>query len=241
MWPGWESIEQDSRTELYAERERQEWQFADLILAPSQFVLDGLIQSGVPREKCRIVPYGIDIGKFSSQQTEKRTNGRLKVLFIGTIGLRKGIQYLLQAAGKLADAIELRAVGPIMCNREKLSTATPTNTEYTGQVPHSEILKHYKWADVFCLPSLNEGSAGVTYQALAAGLPVICTPNTGSVVRDGVDGYIVPIRDSDTIAEILGLLARERSLLSEMACNARQRAKEYDWFHYGERLIEAVL
>jgi glycosyltransferase involved in cell wall biosynthesis len=78
-------------------------------------------------------------------------------------------------------------------------------------VTRQEVRRHYQWADVFVFPSLCEGSAMVTYEALAAGLPVITTPNAGSVVRDGVDGFIVPIRDAEAIAAKLDLLARDPS------------------------------
>ena len=164
----------------------------------------------------------------------------MKVLFVGRVQLMKGVQYLLRAARKLGDFIEVRVVGSISCNVEKLMAAKPANVEIIGPVPHVDVFQHFRWADVFCLPSLCEGSATVTYEALASGLPVICTPNTGSVVRNGVDGFIVPIRDSDAIAEKLELLARDRGLLAEMSHNARERAREYDWPHYGKHLVGAI-
>ena len=95
--------------------------------------------------------------------------------------------------------------------------------------------------DVFLLPSICEGSATVIYEALAAGLPVICTPNAGSVVRDGVDGFIVPIRDPDAIMEKLEQLATNAQLLAQMSENARRRAGEYSIDAYGERLKEVLL
>lgn len=78
--------------------------------------------------------------------------------------------------------------------------------ELVGAVPRQEIAKQYAWADVFVLPSICEGSATVCYEALASGLPVITTPNSGSVVRDGLDGFIVPIRNSEAIREKLARL-----------------------------------
>ena len=100
--------------------------------------------------------------------------------------------------------------------------------------------EHYSWADVFLLPSLCEGSATVIYEALAHGLPVICTPNTGSVVRDGMDGFIVPIRDAATTAARLEQLAGDRELRTWMGANARQRASEFTVAAYGRRLLAAL-
>jgi len=98
----------------------------------------------------------------------------------------------------------------------------------------------YAWADVFLLPTLCEGSATVCYEALAAGLPVITTPNAGSVVRDGLDGFVVPIRDPEAIAEKLEILARDRELLWWMSNKARERAREFTVEKYGERLIATL-
>ena len=76
-------------------------------------------------------------------------------------------------------------------------------------VPRSEVIRHYEWADIFLLPSLCEGSATSTYEALTAGLPVVCTPNCGSVVRHGTEGYLVPIRDPGAISDRLEALATD--------------------------------
>jgi glycosyltransferase involved in cell wall biosynthesis len=80
----------------------------------------------------------------------------------------------------------------------------------------------------------------VTYEALAAGLPVITTPNAGSVVRDGVEGFIVPIRNPESLAEKIDLLARNPELLAQMSQKARERAQEFSWAKYGERLVDCI-
>jgi glycosyltransferase involved in cell wall biosynthesis len=61
----------------------------------------------------------------------------------------------------------------------------------------------FQWADVFVLPSIVEGSATVTYEALMSGVPVICTPNTGSIVEDGVNGVIIPTRSANALTEAI--------------------------------------
>jgi len=111
--------------------------------------------------------------------------------------------------------------------------------QLTGAIPRDEVAAQYDWADVFLLPSLCEGSATSTYEAMFQGLPVICTPQTGSVVRDGVDGFIVPARDGAAIAEKLSLLTDQPGLLAELSENARQRSADFTLEKYGERLIAA--
>jgi glycosyltransferase involved in cell wall biosynthesis len=100
---------------------------------------------------------------------------------------------------------------------------------------------HYQWADLFLLPSVCEGSATVCYEALANGLPVICTPNTGAIVRDGVDGYVVPIRSVEPIVEAIRDLVSTPERYRSMSEQANQRAEEEGSLGaYAERLTEAV-
>jgi glycosyltransferase involved in cell wall biosynthesis len=112
--------------------------------------------------------------------------------------------------------------------------------ELTGPVPRSEIPVHFRWADVFLLPSICEGSATATYEALAHGLPIVCTPNTGSVVKDGVEGFVIPIRN------VAGLVARlqqfndDLEILKRMAASASRRASEFTLPAYGRRLLDAL-
>jgi len=96
----------------------------------------------------------------------------------------------------------------------------------------------YQQADVFAFPTIEEGSALVTYEALACGLPVITTPNAGSVVRDRVEGSIVPIRDVDVLAAALERLRTDEQLRQEMGQAARKRAKEFTWQGYGDTLAQ---
>jgi glycosyltransferase involved in cell wall biosynthesis len=112
--------------------------------------------------------------------------------------------------------------------------------ELIGRVPRNEVRQHFEWADVFLLPSVCEGSATVSYEALAYGLPVICTPNTGSVVRDGVDGFIIPMRDVDAIQDRLERLASDIDLRVYMSAKARERAEEFTLAAYGRRLVSAL-
>jgi glycosyltransferase involved in cell wall biosynthesis len=155
------------------------------------------------------------------------------------VGLRKGSPYVAEAARRMAGRAVFRMVGS--CNLPQPVRSTLGDlVELTGPVPRLEILDHYAWADVFLLPSICEGSATVVYEALAAGLPVVTTANTGSVVRDGTDGFVVPIRDADAIVEALTGLHENRGRLAEMSRQARVRAKDFDLSAYGRRLRQAL-
>ena len=184
--------------------------------------------------------YGIDCSLFVRKRNHN-SDQSLRVLFVGSVRLQKGIQYLLKAVALLKTTVKLRVVGPVVCNTMALKEASGENVEILGAVPHHEISKQYNWADVFCLPSLAEGSAMVTYEALASGLPVICTPNTGSVVCDSINGYIVPTRDSNALASTLTELVHNRHLLRELKENARNSAQEFSLPKYSTELTESIL
>jgi glycosyltransferase involved in cell wall biosynthesis len=142
----------------------------------------------------------------------------------------------MEAARRLNGRVVCRMVGPVGVS-EAAAGELRRHVQVMGPVPRAEIVDQYAWADVFLLPSICEGSATVTYEALACGLPVVCTPNAGSVVRDGVDGFIVPVRDSKAIAERLEEVAARPELLERMSQQALDRAKGFTLARYRDRLI----
>jgi glycosyltransferase involved in cell wall biosynthesis len=234
-FPAWEQrCEVNRLAGAYAGREEAEWQLADLILCGSCYVRDGIAECGGPVDRCVIVPYGVDASFRLPPRADH--GGPLRVLFVGAVGLRKGAPYVLAAAKVLRGKAIIRMVGGIDASAEA-ARLLEGGVELTGPVPRSAMLPHFAWADVFLLPSLCEGSATVVYEALAASLPVVCTPNTGSVVRDGIDGIIVPVRDSAAIVEALTLLADNLELRLHMAESAAQRAAAFDLDAYGRRLV----
>lgn len=230
---------QNMYTNEYAAREKQEWEQSDVIFCGSNFVRSEIKRNGGPVERCVVVPYGVNL-EVGSTETRGTSKSKLRVLTVGTVGLRKGAPYILQAARKCASIASFRMVGGIEV-RDTMRSRLAEHIDLTGRVPRTKVQKHYQWADVFLLPSICEGSATVTYEAMAAGLPVICTPNTGSIVRDGKEGFIVPIRDSDAIAEKINELSSNRDLLEHLSRRARVRYKESGSLRsYRERLVNTI-
>jgi glycosyltransferase involved in cell wall biosynthesis len=238
-FPGWEPpLPSGPEVEVLVAREREEWALSDTILCGSEFVSDGIGLCGGPRARAAVIPYGVD-GRFSRTEPRRPGAGPLRVLTVGEVGLRKGSPDILEAARRLGGDVQFRMVGPIGLTApavRKFSEVIPLR----GPVARAEMRGEYHWADVFLLPSICEGSATVVYEALAAGLPIVCTPNTGTVVRDGVEGYIVPIRDPAAIAEKLSYLKSHPAIMREMSANALVRASEYTLDDYRRRLL-AVL
>jgi glycosyltransferase involved in cell wall biosynthesis len=158
------------------------------------------------------------------------------VLFVGQVSRRKGIRYLLDAFDelRLPDA-ELVLVGGVEHPRMLETCAGPLI--HIPHVQYGEVHSLFQQADVFVYPSLHEGSALAIYEALASGLPVVTTFNSGSVVRDGIDGYVVPVRDTKAIKEKLSLLYSNPNLRRDMGRNARERAEEFTWDAYQRRMV----
>ncbi len=209
---------------------------ADWILSPSDYVRGTLLEMGAAPERIVAMPYGVDAARFTPPPG--REPGRLRLLYVGGISQRKGVKYLLEAMRRLRlkDA-ELVLVGSIVGSGRGLAPYRELFT-HMPYLPHDELIRQYRAADIFVFPSLHEGSSLAVFEALACGLPVITTPNAGSVVRDGVEGYILPIRDLDGLIERIERLYRDRPLRLAMGERARARALEFTWEHYHRRLAE---
>lgn len=235
-FPEWEAAAQAGLMTDYCDRESAEWAAADLIVCASDFVRDGIVACGGSAAKCVVVPYGIE--RVAASARPARRPGPLRVLTVGAVGLRKGSPYVLEAARRLAGRVEFRMVGAVdvLPGAER---ELRRHVELVGVVPRSQIQSQYDWADVFLLPSLCEGSATVTYEALFQGLPVICTRETGSVIQDKVDGFLIPARDPSAIAERLEHLASCDDLLSRMSRNARTSSASCTLANYGRNLVAA--
>ena len=131
-------------------------------------------------------------------------------LFAGGISQRKGIKYLLEAWRRIRrPGWRLQLLGPLPRDLGPLRPYLD-EVEPLGRVAHSEMPARMAAADVFVFPSLFEGSAVVTYEAMACGLPSVVTPEAGSVVRDGVEGFVVAPRDVEALAARLERLGRIR-------------------------------
>ena len=208
---------------------------ADYITVPSPFVRDSMIAAGVPERKLIEIPFGVDLQRFAP--ADQKDAHPFRAVFAGTVSIRKGVPDLLEAWRRLAwrDA-ELVLVGAVAPDFAAIR-AQWANLPGVRFVPHTpELARVIQQCDVFVFPSIEEGSALVTYEAMAAGIPVITTPNAGSVARDGEDGFIVPIRDVDALCERLERLRRDDALRTRMGRAARACIQDFTWKHYQERL-----
>ncbi|MBI3516403.1 MAG: glycosyltransferase family 4 protein [Proteobacteria bacterium] len=208
---------------------------ADCVLAPSDYVRRTLIEQGVAPERIALVPFGVRVERFKPPD-EPRRDGVFRLLYVGQISQRKGVKYLLEAVRRLAlPDLELVLVGGVVGSGAGLAPYAGL-FRHVPNVPHAEVQRLFQSADLFVYPSLHEGSALAIFEAMASGLPVITTEHAGSMVRDGVDGYLVPLRDPDAIERRILELHDDPARRHAMAASARQRAEQFTWGHYRERL-----
>jgi glycosyltransferase involved in cell wall biosynthesis len=240
-WPRWQKNPPSYwSNNLMAATESQEWELADIILAPSPYVRNTLINAGVDEQKVVLLPYGISLKNFKSQEPTFNSSRPLRILFVGTVNLRKGVPYLLKALQSLKSrTAEARLVGKIEIESERLRPYMDQAT-FLGHVSRQDVLNQYAWADVLVMPSVSEGSATVTYEALASGLPLIATWNSGAWVKDGYNGFMIPVRDSQALAERLQRFCQNPNLIHEMSRGAAASAVHFSWATYERRLLQVV-
>jgi alpha-maltose-1-phosphate synthase len=221
------------------QRRLRDLERADGILVPSEHIAQTLVRHGTARQRIRVVPYAADCRRFHPDPA-KRHDATCTFLFAGGITQRKGIKYLLEAWRRVRrPGWRLQLLGALPRDPGPLRGYLG-EVEVLGQVAHAEVPERMAAADVFVFPSLFEGSAVVTYEALACGLPSVVTPNAGSVVRDGKEGLLVPAGDVEHLAEAMERIGNDPSLRAAMGLAARRRAEEFDWLHYHSALNDAV-
>lgn len=237
-WQGWEGLP-GLIPEAFWEKCRREWEVATLVLVNSNWSRKALLREGVADEKVIVVPLAYEPDTCTERKNINRT-GPLRILWLGTVNLRKGIPYLFEAARQVTDRkIEVTIAGPVHIAEEAVKTA-PANMQFIGRVTLDRINEVYDHADVFALPTVSDGFALTQLEAMARGLPVIVTPNCGEVVTDGIDGFIVPARDGQALAQAIVRLDEDRSLLESMSRAALEKSRTFTIDRYGASVEEAV-
>jgi starch synthase len=224
----------------YRERLEQEPHAADVCIAASGFTQRSLEEVGIPPERIQLLPLAADVEQF--QFSERRTDGPLKVLFVGGIGQRKGIKYLLESVRQLHSAqIELSLLGPAPADDRPLKAYANWYT-YLGRTDQKGVVRQMQQADVLVLPSVFEGFGLVIVEAMATGLPVITTTHScgPEVIREGVDGFVLAPDDVQGLAEKLAWCAEHRGELVSMGAQAYNQAQQFSWDAHRQRLASLL-
>jgi len=218
-----------------------EYEESHAITVPSQFARRSFLDHGIDPERVFVCPYGVDLSEF---RPAVKQDEMFRVIYVGQITVRKGIGYLLQAVKMLGKGhkVELWLVGEIDPRIRPLLDQYAGIFEYKGVCPRRDLWQLYSQSSVLVLASVEEGLALVQAQAMACGIPVIATTNTGAedLFTDGVEGFIVPIRSSEAIRDKLQWMMDNKDLRDQMAAAATERVKGMGgWDRYGES-VESV-
>ncbi|MEM4268206.1 MAG: glycosyltransferase family 4 protein [Candidatus Woesearchaeota archaeon] len=220
-------------------QEIADYNSCDLILVPSHFVKKTFVANGIEESKIIVVPFGVDTDIFKRKRKRDKV---FRIVWCGTICIRKGIHYLLRAFHELAiPNSELLLIGGISEEMKSfVERYKAQNIIYKGPVAQKSLPELYSQGSIFVHPSLEEGLSLVQLEAMACGLPIICTTNTGGdeIIKDGVEGFIIPIRDVGALKKKINYLYENPIKLKEMSNAAVRRANKYTWKHYGDNLIK---
>ncbi|HJQ70387.1 MAG TPA: glycosyltransferase family 4 protein [Blastocatellia bacterium] len=222
-------------------RKDEELRLADTVIVPCAWALDSLRFSDVGGAKPAIkIPYGTPSDEVASRTA--RPDGPFTVLFAGQVGLRKGVPHLIEAWERLRlkDA-RLLFAGSLSLPKEYLREKAGS-FEYLGALPRAELFERMRQADLFAFPSLAEGFGLVIGEAMACGVPVLTTTNTGGpeLITDGREGWCVAAHSTDTLAERLEWAYQNRDRLFEMGNLARLRAEQWTWKDYRRKLVREL-
>ena len=220
------------------EKELAEYREADYIAVPSTLAKESFLKRGLPENKIICVPLGVDTEVFRPIPKNDRI---FRIISVG-LSIRKGIHLFLQAVNELRiKDLEVWLIGEIDNEAKHFLKKYPGNVKYLGGLPQRELYKYYSQGSVSILFSLEDGFGMVLSEAMACGLPVICSSGVGAkdVVREGIDGFVLPIGDVERLKEKIVYLYEHREKAKAMGQEARKRVEsDFTWGHYGERIID---
>jgi glycosyltransferase involved in cell wall biosynthesis len=221
-------------------REEEEYAAADFVSLPSNDAAQSFVKRGFDKNKLLVNSLGVDLEMFSAPETlSKRIIPR--IIFAGSVGVRKGVPWLLRAFRKISTPAELHLFGQIEpAFQEMLETLLGDDVIIHGPVSVERLAAEYRKSDIFCLPSVEEGFGMVVPQAMASGLPVVITSTVGAcdLISDGQEGLIVPPMNEDALAEALTKLIEDQALRHQFSGAAEKRVKNgCAWDDYVSRMI----
>jgi glycosyltransferase involved in cell wall biosynthesis len=222
----------------YEQKVLDEFKLADFIVVPSTHAKRTYVAQGFVPERILILPYGVDLTDFHPSTNRPST---FRVVYAGSLTLRKGVQYLLELfAGSRIPGAELILAGPVDPLFKPILSRFKDSYTYLGVIPKLDLRALYASCSVFVLPSLADSFSLATLEAMACGLPVIITENTGAAdaIDDGRNGFVIPIQDVTALQDRLGCLRNNSFAALEMGARAAETARAMSWSRYGAKGVE---
>jgi glycosyltransferase involved in cell wall biosynthesis len=224
----------------YRERLEREPHEADLCMAASQFTIESLEQAGIDPRRIVLLPLGADLTQF--RFAPRSPSGPFRILFVGGVGQRKGVKYLLQAFDQMrGPGVELTVAGPLPADMRPLAPYQNA-VRFTGRLDQADIVREMHQAHVLVLPSVFEGFGLVIVEAMATGMPVIASTHSAGpdVIREDIDGFVLEPDDVAGLVDRLERLRIDRVRAVEMGLAAGDQAKNFSWQAHGGRVKEIL-
>ncbi len=231
---------------MLEEKQLKEYHEADYLMVPSEFVRQSFLTRGLSSAKLLKVRYGVDLSRFTAIE-RNAWQDIPTILFVGAIGFQKGVPHLLEAVRALrasGNKLRLKLIGRFESDFEAWLKSSPLRSEIDQHIPfvaNHELPKHFHDAQIFCLPSIQEGLALVIAEAMASGLPVVATENTGGreFIEDGVNGRIVEAGNAAALAVALTELIANPIAALQLGASAAEASKFFGWDSYGDAILES--
>lgn len=240
LYPEWkEQIVPKKKT--FIDLECREMQIADMIIVPSEFVKLTLVENGVMPEKITVNPFGTVVDQFAWTSNKKRVDDKIVFLFLGSFSARKGLPLLLDAWKELnISNAELIVAG---YGKIPDAIALPKNVTNRGVIAKGERQALFDSAHVFLFPSFFEGLAQVQIEAMACGLPIVGTRNSGAqeLVNDGVNGFVIDAGSKAQLMTAIKYFIDNPEKMNEMGKAAKKKAEQFSWDTYGKRWNGIIL
>lgn len=233
--PFWRMIDEDCR-------------WADKVLVNSEFVRDTFMAEGYPAQKIEVAYLGVRPDFFGLRMKTAVGSKSLKLLFTGGFGFRKGGEYILEALMRInaerPGSFTMDFVGSYDNRLVKEYENDKLPVKFHGHIPQDDLKTFLAESDVYVFPSLAEGCASSGMEAMAAGLCVVATHESGLPITDGENGCVVPKKDANAIAEKILWLMNHPDEIDRIGSKATELIRtEYTWEKYAEkvsRLYEAI-
>lgn len=221
----------------------EEVKFSDYFLAASSFVANSLKYVGAAKNQVKIVPYGVDVSMFSPKDHTEITKP-LRLLYVGGVMRRKGLHHLLKIVSRYSsNEVKLYIAGEFDVNYDLYKEYSQhDNVEFLGFVTRDKLAEVFKTAHWFILPSLCEGLALVGLEAMASGLPIICSTNTGvnDLVENYKNGIVFDAMDDDALEDCINWALDNMDRIEQMGNLARECALNYTWENYYNKLYHVI-
>lgn len=225
------------------QRVLEEIAVADRVLTQSEFGMSTYAKYGLPRDKVICVPLGVDGSVFNAQAFSPAESQRseLRILYVGTLSVRKGVARLLEALKLLGEGdLKLTLIGRMDGEFRSVWERLKGAAAWIPGLSRDELVTYYRDADLLVLPSLCDSFGQTALEAMACGTPVVVTSACGVQVKHGVEGYVVQPGSSEALANVLGRASTKRDELRMLGENAAARAEALTWTRFEAQMVEAL-